>query len=64
MSGFVGGLGLSLMDECIIGIELASGCTGISTALNGSSLAVCLREREREREGGGGREREGEKGEG
>ena len=35
-----GGLGLGLVDECIIGEELAYGCTGILTAIAANSLAV------------------------
>ena len=37
-----GGPGLAIMDEVIIGEELAYGCSGISTALAANSLAVCL----------------------
>ena len=36
-----GGPGLAIMDEVIIGEELAYGCSGISTALAANSLAVC-----------------------
>ena len=35
-----GGLGLSVLDECITGEELAYGCTGISTAIGTNALAV------------------------
>ena len=35
-----GGLGLGILDECIIGEELAYGCTGITTAIAANGLAV------------------------
>ena len=35
-----GGLGLGVLDECIIGEELAYGCTGILTAIVANALAV------------------------
>ena len=35
-----GGLGLGVLDECIIGEELAYGCTGITTAVAANGLAV------------------------
>ena len=35
-----GGLGLGVLDECIVGEELAYGCTGIMTALTANGLAV------------------------
>lgn len=34
-----GGLGLSLVDGCMIAEELSVGCTGISTACEGNGLA-------------------------
>lgn len=33
-----GGLGLGILDNCIIGEELAYGCTGFSTAINANDL--------------------------
>ncbi|XP_074603709.1 medium-chain specific acyl-CoA dehydrogenase, mitochondrial-like [Brevipalpus obovatus] len=39
MSPKYGGLGLSLMDSCLIAEELAYGCTGISTAMLANELA-------------------------
>lgn len=38
----VGGLGLQMLDEVIVGEELAYGCTGISTAVAANMLAVSL----------------------
>jgi acyl-CoA dehydrogenase len=35
-----GGLGLSLFEECLVGEELAWGCSGISTALSINNLAM------------------------
>ena len=35
-----GGLGLGILDECIVGEELAYGCTGISTVFITNMLAV------------------------
>ena len=35
-----GGMGASVLDECIIGEELAYGCSGISTAMTVNSLAA------------------------
>jgi acyl-CoA dehydrogenase len=35
-----GGGGLGCVEGCIIAEELAYGCSGISTAINGSGLAV------------------------
>jgi acyl-CoA dehydrogenase len=35
-----GGLGLSLLDECMVSEELAWGCSGISTALGVNGLAI------------------------
>ena len=40
MCNFSGGLGLKLIDDCIIGIEIAYGCTGIGTAIAANGLAV------------------------
>ena len=37
-----GGLGLGILDECIISEELAFGCTGITTAVAANGLAVSL----------------------
>jgi acyl-CoA dehydrogenase len=37
---YCGGLGLGILDECIIGEELSYACTGISTAIAASGLAV------------------------
>src|SRR4051812_8510283 len=34
-----GGLGLGVLDGCIVTEELAYGCTGIATAMEGNSLA-------------------------
>ena len=36
----IGGLGLKMLDEVIVGEELAYGCTGISTAVATNMLAV------------------------
>lgn len=36
----IGGLGLGVLDGCLIAEELAWGCTGIMTALEGSGLGV------------------------
>lgn len=38
----LGGLGLSVFDGCLILEELAFGCTGISLAIEGSSLGVSI----------------------
>ena len=35
-----GGLGLGILDDCIIAEELAYGCTGIMTAMSANGLAV------------------------
>ena len=35
-----GGLGLSLFEECVVGEELAWGCSGISTAISVNGLAI------------------------
>ena len=35
-----GGLGLNMLDETLVGEELAYGCTGISTAIGTNMLAV------------------------
>ncbi|MCB0007387.1 MAG: acyl-CoA dehydrogenase family protein, partial [Anaerolineales bacterium] len=35
-----GGLGLSLLDECIVGEQLAWGCSGVSTALGANGLGM------------------------
>lgn len=35
-----GGLGLSLFEECMVGEELAWGCSGISTAISVNGLAI------------------------
>lgn len=35
-----GGLGLGVFDGCLIAEELAYGCTGIMTAMEGSGLGV------------------------
>ncbi len=35
-----GGLGLGVLDECIIAEEIAFGCTGIFTAMSANGLAV------------------------
>ena len=40
MCNFSGGLGLKLIDDCIIGIEIAYGCTGIGAAIAANNLAV------------------------
>lgn len=37
---FLGGLGNSVFDGCLIAEELAYGCTGIMTALEASGLGV------------------------
>ena len=37
-----GGLGLSLLDECIITEEISYGCTGIGTAIAANGLAVSM----------------------
>lgn len=37
---YLGGLGLGVLDSCIIGEELAYGCTGIATAIEANSLGV------------------------
>ena len=37
-----GGLGLGILDECIVGEELAYGCTGISTVFITNMLAVSV----------------------
>ena len=37
-----GGLGLSLLDECIITEEISYGCTGIGTAIAACCKYVCL----------------------
>lgn len=37
-----GGLGLGVFDGCLIAEELAYGCTGIMTAMEGSGLGVSL----------------------
>ena len=36
-----GGLGLSSFSGCLIVEELSYGCSGIQTAVEGNSLAVC-----------------------
>lgn len=36
----LGGLNQSVFDSCLIGEELAYGCTGISTVLGSSGLGV------------------------
>ena len=38
----VGGLGLGLVDDVIISIEIAYGCTGIGTAIAANGLAVSI----------------------
>ena len=35
-----GGLGLGSLDGCIIGEELAYGCTGMMTAIEANNLAI------------------------
>lgn len=40
----VGGLGLGTFDACLITEELAYGCTGIQTAIEGNSLGVSFLE--------------------
>jgi acyl-CoA dehydrogenase len=35
-----GGLGLSLLDQCIVNEELATGCSGVSTAFGANDLAL------------------------
>lgn len=35
-----GGLGLSLLEECVVAMELARGCTGMSTAMGVNGLAI------------------------
>ena len=37
---FVGGMGVSILESCIMTEELAYGCTGIQTAMEASSLGV------------------------
>ena len=37
-----GGLGLSLLDECIVTEEISYGCTGIGTAIAANGLAVSV----------------------
>lgn len=37
-----GGLGLGVLEECIIIDELAYGCTGIQVAMTGNGLAVSV----------------------
>ena len=37
-----GGMGLGILDECIITEEIAFGCTGIYTALSANGLAVSV----------------------
>lgn len=37
---YVGGLGLGLVDDTIISIEIAYGCTGIGTMIGANGLAV------------------------
>jgi acyl-CoA dehydrogenase len=36
----IGGLGLKTFDSCLITEELAYGCTGVQTAIEGNSLGV------------------------
>lgn len=36
----IGGLGLGIFDACIISEELAYGCTGVNSAIDGSYLGV------------------------
>lgn len=38
----VGGLGLDVLTGCLIAEELAYGCTGVKTALEGSGLGVSI----------------------
>lgn len=40
----LGGMGLSIFDNCLITEELAYGCTGVQTAIEANSLGVscCL----------------------
>ncbi len=37
---FCGGLGLGILDDCIVAEEIAYGCTGIMTAISANGLAV------------------------
>ena len=37
---FLGGMGLSIFDSCLITEELAYGCTGVQTAIEANSLGV------------------------
>lgn len=39
---FLGGMGLSIFDSCLITEELAYGCTGVQTAIEANSLGVCF----------------------
>ena len=39
---YTGGHGLGIVDECVVGEELAYGCTGISTAIAANMLAVSV----------------------
>lgn len=36
----VGGLGLGIIDSCLITEELAYGCTGVQTAIEANTLGV------------------------
>jgi len=40
-----GGLGLGVFDGCLMAEELAWGCTGIMTAMEGSGLGVSIKYR-------------------
>ena len=42
----VGGLGLGTFDSCLITEEMAYGCTGVQTAIEGNSLGVSYLENE------------------
>ena len=37
-----GGLGLGILDTCVVTEELAYGCTGIQTAIEANSLGVSI----------------------